>query len=378
MTDLRPVTVDGPADAPVLILSNSLGTTVNLWHRQVPEFSRHFRVIRYDLPGHDGSAAAAGPYTVDMLGRNLLALMDELGIERAHLAGVSLGGMLSMWVASNAPERVDRLALICTSAYLPPARGWHDRAASVRAYGTGPLAEPSLGRWVTPALHSAEPELMKQIAAELTNVDSEGYAGCCEAIAAMDQRATIPQIVAPTLVIAGADDPATPPAHAEAIAEHIPGASLVVLDQAAHLAVLEQPKTVTRLLIEHFTAPANPHARGMATRRAVLGDAHVDLAVQSTTKFTADFQDFLTRYAWGEVWNRPGLDRKTRSVITLSVLTALRADNEIAMHVRGAVHNGLSPAEIAEVLQHVAVYAGVPAANSAFAIAKKTLEELDD
>ncbi|GAA1676099.1 bifunctional 3-oxoadipate enol-lactonase/4-carboxymuconolactone decarboxylase PcaDC [Fodinicola feengrottensis] len=377
MTD-QLTTVDGPADAPVLVLSNSLGTTRHLWHRQLPELSRHFRVIRYDLPGHDGSAAAAGPYTVDDLGRNLLALLDKLGIERAHLAGVSLGGMLSMWVASHAPERVDRLALICTSAYLPPAQGWHDRAAAVRANGTGPLVEASLGRWFTPAFHQRDPELMKRIGIELSNVDSAGYAGCCEAIAAMDQRDSLPLITAPTLVIAGADDPAAPPEHGQDIAARIPGANLWVLDQASHLAVLEQAETITRLLIEHLAGPTHPHLRGMITRRAVLGDAHVDRTVAATTDFTADFQDFLTRYAWGEVWNRPGLDRKTRSCVTLAVLTALHCDNEIAMHVRGAIHNGLTKAEIAEVLHHTAIYAGLPAANAAFAIAKKTLEEMDD
>jgi 3-oxoadipate enol-lactonase/4-carboxymuconolactone decarboxylase len=381
MTDERMAflsnTVDGPDDAPVLILSNSLGTTVNLWQHQIGELSRHFKVIRYDLPGHDGSAAPTGPYTVDDLGRNLLALMDKLGIERAHLAGVSLGGMLSMWVASHAPERVDRLALICTSAHLPPALGWLDRAAGVRANGTGPLVVSSLGRWFTDPFRKNNEELMRQVATELTNVDSAGYAGCCEAIAAMDQRESIRRITAPTLVIAGADDPATPPAHARDIATRIPGANLLVLDEAAHLAVLEQPETISRLLLEHLREPADPHARGMATRRAVLGDAHVDRAVQSTTEFTADFQDFLTRYAWGEVWNRPGLDRRTRSCITLAVLTALHCDNEIAMHVRGAIHNGLTRAEIAEVLQHTALYAGLPAANAAFAIAKQTLDEMD-
>lgn len=368
-------TLDGPADAPVLILSNSLGTTVNLWQRQIPELSKHFRVVRWELPGHHGSPAAAGPYTVDDLGRKLLALMNELGIERAHLAGVSIGGMLSMWVASHAPERVDRLVVICTSAYLPPAQAWHDRAATVRAGGTGQLVEAAIGRWFTPAI---DPAIVKQISAELTNVDNEGYAACCEAIATMDQRDTIARITAPTLVIGGADDPATPPAHAEEIASRISGASLVVIDEASHLAVLEQAERVTRLLVDHLIEPLNMHARGMATRRAVLGNPQVDRTVAATTDFTADFQDFLTRYAWGEVWNRPGLDRRTRSCVTLAVLTALRCTEEIPLHVRGAIHNGLTKAEIAEVLQHTAIYAGLPAANSAFAIAKRTLEEMDD
>ncbi|WP_163512964.1 3-oxoadipate enol-lactonase [Fodinicola acaciae] len=367
--------VDGPADAPVLVLSNSIGTTVNLWQRQIPELARQFRVVRWDLPGHDGSPAPAGPYTVDDLGRQLLATMDDLGVERAHLAGVSIGGMLSMWVASHAPERVDRLAVICSSAYLPPARGWRDRAATVRAGGTGQLVEAAIGRWFTPAM---DREVVRRTGAELTNVDSEGYAGCCEAIAAMDLREAITRITAPTLVIGGADDPATPPAHAEEIASRIAGANLVVIDKASHLAVLEQPERVTRLLVEHLTAPPNLHARGMTTRRAVLGDAQVDRTVAATTDFTADFQDFLTRYAWGEVWNRPGLDRRTRSCITLAILTALRSTEEIPLHVRGAVHNGLTKAEIAEVLQHTAIYAGLPAANSAFAIAKRTLEEMDE
>jgi len=181
------------------------------------------------------------------------------------------------------------------------------------------------------------------------------------------------RIAAPTMVIAGARDPSTPPPHARAIATRIAGSRLEILDDAAHLANVEQAGEVTHLLLEHFTE--SPYNNGARTRRAVLGDAHVDAAEKSTTEFTAPFQEFLTRYAWGEVWSRPGLDRPTRSAITLAALTALGAENEIGMHVRAAIRNGLTPDQISEILLHTAVYAGLPRANRAYAVAQQILTE---
>jgi 3-oxoadipate enol-lactonase / 4-carboxymuconolactone decarboxylase len=206
-----------------------------------------------------------------------------------------------------------------------------------------------------------------------------GYAGCCEAIRTMDLRLQLPRATTPTLVVAGAHDPATRPIHAQRIAALMPECRIAVVD-AAHLANVELPEAVTGLIRSHLLGDGDGprgHEDGTITRREVLGDAHVDRAVANTTDFSAPFQDFLTRYAWGEVWTRPGLDRRMRSAITLTALTALRAENEIAIHVRGAINNGLTPEEIGEVILHTAVYAGVPAANAAFAIAQRTLAEMD-
>jgi len=207
----------------------------------------------------------------------------------------------------------------------------------------------------------------------LTSVDAESYAQCCEAIAGLDLRADLPRIAAPTLVVAGEDDPATPPPHSRALADAIANARLEIITPAAHVATYEQPGRIAALLLDHFRA-GGTLAAGFKTRRAVLGDAPVDRAIGATTELTAPFQEFITRYAWGDVWSRPGLARRDRSIATLAALVTLGAEHELAMHVEAARRNGLTADEIAEVLMHVAVYAGVPRANRAFAIARDVLE----
>lgn len=212
---------------------------------------------------------------------------------------------------------------------------------------------------------------------KLVATDPGGYVACAQAIADMDLRPDLPRIAASTLVIAGAEDPSTPPSeHADPIAEAIPGARLELLSPAAHVLNVEQAERVTGLILDHLDAMRDPlHDAGMAIRRDVLGDEHVDRSIADTTPLTEPFQDLITRFAWGSVWTREGLDRRTRSCITLAVLTALGREHEIAMHVRGARRNGLSEEEIGEVLLHTAIYAGVPAANRALAIARQALEE---
>jgi 3-oxoadipate enol-lactonase len=249
--------IDGPPGAPVLVLGNSLGTSSQLWQRQLPALAGRFRLVRYELPGHghaggEFSPAPPGPYTIDGLGAGVLAALDRLEVGRALYCGVSLGGMISMWLAATVPDRVAGLALCCTSAYLPPARMWRERAASVRADGTGVVAGQAAGRWFTPAFAAAQPDVTKEFTAGLTATQPEGYAGCCEAIAAMDLRPRLAAITAPTLVIAGADDPATPPWHGAVVAAGIPQARLMVIRGAAHLANVSQAGEVSAALVQHL------------------------------------------------------------------------------------------------------------------------------
>jgi 3-oxoadipate enol-lactonase/4-carboxymuconolactone decarboxylase len=367
---------DGPAGAPTLVLLGSVGSSTEMWAPCVGPLAEQFRVVRIDARGHGGSPASppGTPCSLADLGRDLLAVLDRLGAARVHLAGLSLGGMTGMWLAVHHPERVARLVLLCSSAHLPPAQGWADRAATVRAEGMGAIADAVLGRWTTPALAARDPELVTRLRAMLTGTDPESYAQCCEAIGAMDLRADLGRIAAPTLVIGGAQDPATPPEHQRVIAAGIPGARLELLDPAAHLVTVALPGAVAALLLDHLGA-RDTLATGFATRRAVLGGDHVDAAVAGTTGFTAPFQELVTRYAWGDVWSRPGLARRDRSVATLAALVALGAEHELAMHVRAALRNGLTPAEIREVLLHTAVYAGMPRANRAFAVARQVIDE---
>ena len=369
--------VEGPQDAPVVVLAGSLGSTLEMWDPQVPALTTGFRVVRYDARGHGRSPVPAGPYAIDDLVDDLVALLDRLDVERAHIVGLSLGGMTAMRLAAREPHRVDRLALLCTSAFFPSPVLWAERAATVRAQGTAAIAEAVVDRWFTPALRDADPALVQRMRDMVAATPDEGYASCCTAIERMDLRADLPRITAPTLAIAGADDPATPPDHLAALADGIPAARLLVLPSAAHLANVEQATAVDAALLTHLRpAGSSDHERGMQVRRSVLGEAHVDRAVQRTTPLTAPFQDFITRVAWGDVWSRPGLDRRTRSLLTLALLTALGHEAELALHVRAAVTHGLSTEEIGEVLLHTAVYAGVPASNRALAVAQRVLAEL--
>jgi 3-oxoadipate enol-lactonase len=246
--------IDGADDAPALVLSNSLGTDLRLWDDHVPALAQSFRVVRCDTRGHGGSPVPAGPYRIADLVDDVVALLDRLGIERASFCGVSLGGMIGMALGVAAPDRLDRLAVCCTSARLGPPEVWHERATAVRESGTGAVVDTVIGRWFTESFRSTapEPEPVHRAREMILATPSEGYAGCCEAIAEMDQLESIADISAPTLVVAADQDPSTPPEHADAIAKRIPGASVVVLSDAAHLAVLERPDAFRAAVLDHL------------------------------------------------------------------------------------------------------------------------------
>ncbi|MFF1767539.1 3-oxoadipate enol-lactonase [Streptomyces sp. NPDC058249] len=361
---------EGPVTAPPLLLGPSLGTSSALWDKVAPELSVTHRVIRWDLPGHGGSAAdLIGPgATVADLADLVLALADSLGVDRFAYAGVSLGGAVGLQLAVHHPERLGSLAVICSSAHFNGSKPWEERAETVRREGLAALAETANARWFTPGF--TVPELVE----DHRTADPEAYAACCDALAAFDIRDRLETIGTPTLLIAGREDPATPPAHLREIADAVPGASLTEIAGASHLAPAERPEAVLAALRGHFDGYA---PRGMEVRRQVLGDAHVDRAQARQTPFTARFQDFISRYAWGEIWTDPTLARRERSMVTLTALVAHGHYDELAMHVRAARRNGLTPEEIGAVLLQTAVYCGVPAANSAFAVAQRVLAEED-
>ncbi len=244
--------LDGLEDADVLVLANSLGTTQDMWARQLPALTRRFRVLTYEHPGHGGSSLPEQPATVHALAAGLLGLLDELGLDRVSFCGVSLGGMVGMALALHAPERVERVVLSCTSAYIGPPDGWHDRAHVVRTDGMNAIADAVVARWFTPGLAQHDPETVRRFRATLVATPPEGYARCCEAIASWDAREQIADIAAPVLVVAGAEDPATPLAHAELIASRIPRARLRVLERAAHLANVERSEMFTEAVLEHL------------------------------------------------------------------------------------------------------------------------------
>ncbi len=246
--------LEGPDDAPVLVLSNSLGTSIEMWDDQAPVLGDRFRLLRYDTRGHGRSPAPPGPYAIGDLGGDVIRLLDRLGIERASFCGLSVGGMTGMWLAAEAPERVERLVLLCTSALLGPKGVWDERIATATERGITTLVDGVIERWFTPAFCQENPGVVEKMATTLRETDPQGYAGCCAAIRDMDLRDRLPSIEAPTLVVSGAEDPATPPEHGRLIRDAVPGARFEVVSGAAHIANVERPEEITQLILNHLEA----------------------------------------------------------------------------------------------------------------------------
>jgi 3-oxoadipate enol-lactonase len=245
------VEVAGSDRAPVLMLSNSLGTNLHMWDAQADELVKHFRLVRYDSRGHGKSGVPPGPYSIERLGRDAIAVMDGIGAGKVNFCGLSKGGMVGMWLGAHAPERIDRLILSNTACHMPATDLWNQRIATARRDGMAPLVEGVVERWFTKGFREREPDKVAPIRDMLLATRPEGYAACCEAIRDMDQRESIKRITASTLVICGRHDPATNVEAAEAIRSRIPGASLTILD-AAHIANVEQPDDYTETVLGFF------------------------------------------------------------------------------------------------------------------------------
>lgn len=244
--------LDGPESAPVLLLSNSLGTTRDMWSAQMEAFSSTHRLLRYDSRGHGASQAPPGAYSIDRLGRDAVELVDHLGLARVDFCGLSIGGMVGQWLALRAPARLGRLVLANTSAFIGPTASWDDRIAAIRRAGLAAIAEAVVERWFTTEFQMAHPDAVAPVRQSLLATDVGGYAGCCSAIRDMDMRRAIALIDVPTLIICGDADPATPPPHSEQLAAAISGARLVRL-KAAHLSNIEQPAPFAQAVIEFLS-----------------------------------------------------------------------------------------------------------------------------
>lgn len=376
------------SELPLLVLGPSLGTSATtLWTACAAGLTDAFDVVAWDLPGHGHNRSVPEePFTVAELAAGVLATVDDLLTERGEprapflYAGDSVGGAVGLQLLLDAPDRVVAAAVLCSSARIGTEESWAERIAAVRASGTPSLVTASAERWFGPGFLDREPERGSALLHALSDVDDEGYAQVCCALAAFDVRADLERVKAPVLAVAGADDDVTPPESLREVADGVIDGTYVELPGVAHLAPAEAPDEVARLLREHFLGetpppPAGSGAGGMRVRREVLGDAHVDRAAAATTDFTRDFQELITAYAWGEIWTRSGLDRRSRSMITLTALIARGHHEELAMHVRAALRNGLTVEEIKEVLLQSAIYCGVPDANTAFRIASEVLAE---
>ncbi len=378
---------DGAKDAPPLVALNSIGTDMALWDRALPYLTTRYRLLRIDTRGHGASDVPPGDYTLDLLASDVLAVMDAAGVKQAAICGVSLGGMIAMALALKAPNRVSALIPTCTSASLDPA-AFAARAKLTREQGMSAAADVAIPRFFTEAFMRTSPAAVDTIRAAMAAMSVDGYAGCCMAISGMNLLENLNKITAPTLVIAGDQDIATPfIGHGDAIVARIPGAQSAHV-AGAHLPCLENPSAFATAVVTFLEnlrdggavtrAKEVTYDSGLATRRKVLGDAWVDKSLANRTPFNADFQAMITRIAWNEIWTRPGLDHRTRRLLVIAMTAALGRWEEFRLHVRaGLQQGGFTRDELKEVLMQTAIYAGVPAANTGFTDAAEIMAELD-
>ncbi|WP_102126793.1 3-oxoadipate enol-lactonase [Deinococcus planocerae] len=368
--------VSGTEGAPPLVLLNPIGSDLRVWDEVVRELGSSFRTVQYDLRGQGLSDAPEGEYRLEDHVADLLALLDVLGLERVSLAGCSLGGLVAQAFALGHPGRVERLALLDTLPRVGTPEGWQERMEGVRAQGLPALAPTLIRRWFAPAFFETQPAAARGYTTLLARSPQAGYLGSCAALRDADLTDEVRHLRLPTLVLCGEHDVSTPPEECRKLAMRL-GARFEAIEAAAHLPMVERPAEVARLLRDFLGegTAATRYERGMAVRRRVLGDAHVDRATEAVTDLDRDFQSFITEYAWGGPWSRGHLDTRTRHLLTLAVLTALPREHELEMHVRATRNTGVTEDDLREVFLHVAVYAGVPVANRAFQIAKRVLSE---
>jgi 3-oxoadipate enol-lactonase / 4-carboxymuconolactone decarboxylase len=311
-----------------------------------------------------------------MLGADILALTDALGISQFAFCGLSLGGAIGQWVAIHAPERVTRLVLANTSPQFVPRANWESRISAVREGGMAAIVDVVMQRFFSAYTLARENPHAASIRSVLLGTDPVGYTACCAALRDMDHTHLLRQIKAPTLVITGDRDVSTPwSGHGEKLAHEIPGAKAIHL-AAAHLSNIEQPRSFIAASFEFLlpiSGSVDPLQAGMELRRKVLGDAHVDKAIVATTDFNREFQELITRYAWGTIWTRPELDRRTRRLLVLAITASLGKWEEFTLHLRAGLASDLESCDVKEVLLQTAVYAGVPAANTGFKIASEQI-----
>jgi 3-oxoadipate enol-lactonase/4-carboxymuconolactone decarboxylase len=378
------------AELPLLVLGPSLGTSAaTLWTDCASRLTDVFDVVAWDLPGHGyNTTVGEESFTMDELARGVLTVVDEILEQRDQFggafayAGDSVGGAVGLELLLDHPERVTSAVLLCTGAQIGQPAMWAGRVAQVSMSGTPVMVAGSAERWFAPGFLERSPDAGSALLHALQDADDHGYNQVCEALVEYDVRDRLPSITAPVLAVAGSEDAVTPTEKLREIADQVQDGRLVELDGVAHLAPVEAPAEVARLIRQHVLGETDPpppgsaYDAGMVVRREVLGDAHVDRATAGATDFTREFQELITEYAWGRIWTRPGLDRRSRSLITLTALIARGHHEELAMHVRAARTNGLTNDEIKELILQSAIYCGVPDANTAFRIAQKVLDEL--
>jgi 3-oxoadipate enol-lactonase / 4-carboxymuconolactone decarboxylase len=368
--------IQGTPNSPVLIFSNSLGSEMMMWDELIPFLTPFFRVLQYDTRGHGGSVEndIDSPCTISILGQDVVDLLDQLNIREAYFCGLSMGGLIGQWLGINYPNRIKKLIICNTGAKIGNDERWNDRISTLKSKGMQAIVEDTMERWFTEDFRTKKPQRVAETHAMFLRSNVEGYCNCCVAIRDADFREELQKISVETLIITGDEDPVTNVEQAEFLANNIPKSHLKVF-KARHLSATELPQKFSETIID-FIAGKTTFDQGMHVRRTVLGDAHVDKATANINTFTADFQEFITKYAWGEIWTRSELAKREKSLITMAMLIALNRPTEFKMHVKAAFNNGVTVSEIKEVIMQSAIYCGLPAANDAFHLAIDVFKEL--
>ncbi len=356
---------------------NSLGTDFRIWDGVVKELKNYGNIVRFDKQGHGLSSVSPKPYSIADYAVDVLGLMDALGIEKVVLIGLSIGGVIGQYLGVHHKNRLEKLILSNTAPKIGTDEGWNSRIEKIKSEGITSITEGVMKVWFSENFHQNHPNELNGYKMMLSNANTEGYIQACEAIKKNDLRAEIGSITTPTLCFAGSVDGSTPPDLVKSMADAIPNAEYALIDNVGHIPCVEAPHEIFKYIVEFtfYQDTKTLYERGMITRRAVLGNAHVDRAEANKTDFDTDFQEYITNSAWGAVWSRPTLTRRERSMITIAVLATLGHHEEVEMHLRATKNTGATIEDIKEVLLHIGIYAGVPVSNLAYKLAKKVFSE---
>ncbi|MCP1313496.1 MULTISPECIES: alpha/beta fold hydrolase [unclassified Halomonas] len=363
---------------PLVVLAHPLGMSQAVWDDVIPALLPRYRVLTWDLPGHGASQAVSGErITSSELAAEALALVDLTGAARFHFVGTSIGGVIGQQLIKAHAERLTSAMLTNTGAVIGNPELWNTRAARVRAEGLSAMAQEIVPRWFGPKAFEANPALKAGWSVQMGRGDDESYAQLCEMLGRETFTGQLSDKGVKVQLLGGSDDLATPLETLQTLAEELGGAPLDVFDGVGHVPSVEAPERFVQALFAVLARDLGDvahqgvaYATGLETRKQVLGREHVERSTANANSLDAPFQQMITRLAWGELWSNEDLTRRERSMITTGILAALGRE-ELALHLKTAKRIGLSDAELRQVLMHVAIYGGVPAANHAFALAKE-------
>ncbi|MEN6669027.1 alpha/beta fold hydrolase [Psychrobacter sp. B38] len=365
----------GEAYLPALFMAHPLGMSCAVWDQVCDQLHGHYRCVRWDLPGHGSSDVAQQDLSLDTLAQDVLELADALDIESFSFIGTSIGGVIGQSLCQLAAERLEQVWLTNTGAVIGTKEAWAERAAKVRSLGLVNMTDQIVPRWFSPSYVKQNPEVLQGWQVQLSRNDDESYAKLCEALAQVDNRGKLSTYTDRVVLIAGADDVSTPTAALETLRAEFADASLRVFKNVGHVPSIEALSQLVECIQTH---PAREtigqtgidYEQGLIQRKRILGEDHVAKASKNATTLDNPFQQFITRHAWGELWGDNCLTVQQRSMITTAILAALGRDGELGLHLRTAHRLGINEDQLRQVLMHVSIYAGVPAANHAFSLAK--------